>query len=79
MVTALEAGYRVRSQVRSTSKSEPIKAAPSIQKYLDKVEFFIVSDIIKDGAFDEAVKGVDYIIHCASPLALEASPKNIPR
>lgn len=59
--------------MRSTSKIEPIRAAPSIRKYLDKVEFVIVPDIIKDRAFDEAVKGVDYIIHCASPLALEVS------
>jgi nucleoside-diphosphate-sugar epimerase len=72
-VTALEAGYRVRAPVRSISKTEPIKAAPSVQKYLNKLEFVIVPDIINEGAFDDAVKGVDCIIHCASPLALEVS------
>ena len=40
-----------------------------MQPYLGNLSFVIVKDITKDGAFDEAVKGVDYVIHLASPLA----------
>ena len=40
-----------------------------MQPYLANLSFVIVKDITKDGAFDEAVKDVDYVIHLASPLA----------
>ncbi len=34
----------------------------------DRFELVVVEDITKDGAFDEAVKGVDAIAHTASPF-----------
>ncbi|KAJ9615661.1 hypothetical protein H2200_001737 [Cladophialophora chaetospira] len=69
LIEALSKGYRVRAAVRSESKIAEIKAAKSTQPYLDQLTFVIVPNIEKDGAFDEAVKGVDYIVHIASPLA----------
>ena len=33
------------------------------------LEFAVVEDILADGAYDEALKDVTYVIHCASPLA----------
>jgi len=36
--------------------------------YGDRFELVVVMDITKDGAFDEAVKGVDAIAHTASPF-----------
>ncbi|KAJ7902199.1 hypothetical protein B0H13DRAFT_2335734 [Mycena leptocephala] len=36
------------------------------------VQLVVVSDITQDGAFDEAVKGVDAIEHMASPVHLNA-------
>ncbi|KIX98704.1 uncharacterized protein Z520_05164 [Fonsecaea multimorphosa CBS 102226] len=69
LVEALSKGYKVRAAVRSESKIAEIKAAKSTQPYLDQLSFVIVPDIEKDGAFDDAVKGVDYIVHVASPLA----------
>ncbi|KIW23252.1 uncharacterized protein PV07_11464 [Cladophialophora immunda] len=69
LVEALSKGYRVRAAVRSESKVAEIKAAKSTQPYLGQLSFVIVPNIEKDGAFDEAVKGVDYIVHLASPLA----------
>lgn len=71
IVRALEAGYRVRAPVRSTSKIAVVKGARSVQKYLDKLEFILVPDILEEGAYDEAVKGVSYIVHSASPLAVD--------
>jgi len=40
--------------------------------YGDNHEVVIVEDIAKEGAFDEAVKGVDAIAHTASPFHLKA-------
>jgi nucleoside-diphosphate-sugar epimerase len=66
---ALESGYRVRAAVRSQDKTNQIKAAKSVQQYLDRLEFVMVPDILADGAYDEAVKGVDYVLHVASPIS----------
>ena len=35
-------------------------------KYVDKLEFLVTTDLTSPGVFDEAVKGVDAIIHTAS-------------
>lgn len=32
----------------------------------DRLEFVVVGDLGAEGGFDEAVKGVDGIIHCAA-------------
>ncbi len=69
LIEALSKGYKVRAAVRSESKIAEIKAAKSTQPYLEQLTFVIVPNIEKDGAFDEAVKGADYIVHIASPLA----------
>ena len=69
LVEALSKGYNIRAAVRSESKAALIKSAKSTQPYLSQLSFVIVPDIEQDGAFDEAVKGVDYIMHVASPLA----------
>ncbi|KAK9430747.1 hypothetical protein V1505DRAFT_370126 [Lipomyces doorenjongii] len=70
LVLALEAGYNARVAVRSQAKANDIIAAPSIKARNSgsNVTFTIVPDILADGAYDAAVKGVEYIIHCASPL-----------
>jgi len=62
----LEAGYSVRGAVRSLSKSAFLK--DKFAQYGDRLELVAVEDITKDGAFDEAVKGVDAIAHTASPF-----------
>ena len=63
----LKEGYRVRGTVRSQDKAKQwLEFYP---EHKDTVEFTIVPDITKDGAFDEAVKGVSIIAHVASPLS----------
>ncbi|KAH9973391.1 hypothetical protein BJV74DRAFT_864462, partial [Russula compacta] len=41
--------------------------------YGDRFELVVVEDITKDGAFDEAVRGVDAIAHTASPFHFKAT------
>ncbi|KDQ29970.1 hypothetical protein PLEOSDRAFT_24631 [Pleurotus ostreatus PC15] len=66
----LEKGYSVRAAVRSASKVKYL--TDYFKSYGDRFETVIVGDMSKDGAFDEAVKGVDGIEHIASPVHLNA-------
>jgi len=66
----LERGHSVVTTVRSQEKVEKIKAAhPNVPA--SKLDFRIVEDIAKEGAFDEAVKidGLEAVIHTASPVS----------
>ncbi|KAI0634997.1 NAD(P)-binding protein [Trametes polyzona] len=66
----LERGFTVRGTVRSESKGAVVKE--TFKKYGNNVEFVLVEDIAKEeGAFDEAVKDVDAIIHTASPFTMK--------
>jgi nucleoside-diphosphate-sugar epimerase len=62
----LEAGYSVRGTVRSLYKSAFL--VDKFANYGDRFELVVVEDITKDGAFDQAVMGVDAIAHTASPF-----------
>ncbi|KAF9482937.1 D-lactaldehyde dehydrogenase [Pholiota conissans] len=65
----LERGYTVRATVRTAGNIGYIKEYFAKLGYGDnKLEFVVVEDIIKEDAFDEAVKGMDGIIHMASPF-----------
>lgn len=68
--TLLEQGYSVRGTVRSKTKGKHL--LETFKSYGDKLEIVVVEDITKDGAFDEAVKGVDAIEHTASPFHFKA-------
>ncbi|KAF8991953.1 D-lactaldehyde dehydrogenase [Cyathus striatus] len=62
----LKKGYSVRVQVRTLDKGDYLRKLFS--QYEAKLEIAIVDDITKEGAFDEAVRGIDAIAHMASPL-----------
>jgi hypothetical protein len=66
----LEAGYSVRGTVRSLTRSAFLKE--QFAEYGERLELVVVEDITKDGAFDEAVRGVDAIAHTASPFHYNA-------
>ena len=68
--TALKAGYSVRAAVRSQAKADAVLATPTVKAINpgSRLTFVIVPDILADNAYDEAVKGVKYIIHSASPV-----------
>ncbi|GAB5587121.1 hypothetical protein Unana1_02021 [Umbelopsis nana] len=63
----LEKGYRIRLAVRTQEKADQVKKEH--EQWKGQFEkSFIVPDITKTGAFDEAVKEVDYVCHVASPF-----------
>ncbi|KAI9059939.1 NAD-P-binding protein [Trametes sanguinea] len=68
--TFLDAGFTVRGTVRSRAKAEHLENIFS--SYGDKFEYVVVPDMTKDDAFDEAVRGVDAIVHTATPTVLTA-------
>ncbi|KAJ7869111.1 D-lactaldehyde dehydrogenase [Mycena olivaceomarginata] len=67
----LEAGFAVRGAVRSPAKGAHL--LETFAQYGDRFELVVVPDITKDGAYDEAVEGVDAIEHTASPFHLDAA------
>ena len=67
-MTVLKAGYAVIGTCRSSAKGE--KWLSKFPEYKDQFKYAVVEDMCVAGAFDEAVKGCDYIIHTASPLTL---------
>lgn len=69
MVYLLEEGYNVRVAVRDLAGFEKIKTLKSTAPYQSQMEHIIVPDITAVGAYDDAVKGVRYIQHVASPFA----------
>ncbi|KAL7928310.1 hypothetical protein V8C35DRAFT_285374 [Trichoderma chlorosporum] len=62
----LSEGTPVRGVVRSQSSADRVLKVNS--QYASLLSFAIVPDITTPGAFDEAVKGVDGVIHVASPF-----------
>jgi nucleoside-diphosphate-sugar epimerase len=67
---ALKAGYSVRAAVRSQDKASAVLATPTVKSINPgpRLTFAIVADILANNAYDEAVKGVKYVIHVASPV-----------
>ncbi|KAL8815708.1 MAG: hypothetical protein Q9223_005187, partial [Gallowayella weberi] len=55
VVRALQQGYRVRLAIRRENNGEKIKTASSCQKYAASIDFVVVEDMTKEGAFDEAM------------------------
>ena len=75
LIETLKAGYHVRAAVRDEAGVQKVKAAASTKPYLPQLDFVLVPDILKKDAYFEAVKGVDYVIHLASPTTkVETTP-----
>ncbi|KAH6907385.1 hypothetical protein BKA70DRAFT_1563288 [Coprinopsis sp. MPI-PUGE-AT-0042] len=70
----LERGNSVRAAVRSQNKAQHLQEL--FKPYGDKLEIFVVPDMTKDGAWDDAVKGVQAIQHTASPVSHSESNPN---
>lgn len=64
----LKSGYQARVASRKLATVEKLKDLPSIKPYADSVSFIEIADFVAEHAFDEAVKGVDYVLHVASPI-----------
>lgn len=62
----LKAGHRVRVAVRSQEKSQLIKELyPSAA---DKIEYAVVPDMSQPSAYQDALKGVNYVFHLAGAM-----------
>ena len=68
LVLLLEAGYSVRAAVRNQAGFERIAALKQISPFRSQLSSVLVPDITVPHAYDDAVKGVKYIIHIASPV-----------
>ncbi|KAH6652247.1 hypothetical protein BKA67DRAFT_573404 [Truncatella angustata] len=73
VVEALKAGYKIRGTARSPAKAQKTKAVFSSPNY----DCVVVPEMEPEGAFDEAVKGVDAIVHMSSPLTFSPNPKEV--
>jgi dihydroflavonol-4-reductase len=73
----LQAGYRVRTTVRSLQREADVGAmlqAGGAAEPGNRLTFF-VADLEKDAGWAEAVAGCDYVLHVASPLP-PSTPKH---
>ncbi len=78
LVTALEHGYRARIAVRKLEQAkEKLTKTSSLQPYLDSIEFVKVPDITAPNAYDEAIRGVDYVLHIAAPIYSVLDPNDV--
>lgn len=68
LVFTLQHGFKARVALRRLEQAEKLKATKSLKPFLNDVAFVQVPDITAAGAYDEAIKGVDYVIHVASPI-----------
>lgn len=70
IIQLLEQGYKVRATIRSLSKEA--EARETISKYVqanNRLEI-ISADLEQESGWDDAMKGIDYVLHVASPFPL---------
>ncbi|MBL8101121.1 MAG: aldehyde reductase [Anaerolineales bacterium] len=70
IVQLLQQGHKVRGTIRSLSKE--VEVRETISKYVqanDRLEI-VPADLEQDSGWDEAMKGVEYVLHVASPFPL---------
>ncbi|KAM0756004.1 NAD-P-binding protein [Meredithblackwellia eburnea MCA 4105] len=70
VLSFVSAGFRVRGTVRRRSQADQFyEKFPNVLK--SDVEFVVVEELDKEGAFDDAVKGVQVVAHTASPARFD--------
>lgn len=67
IIQLLEQGYTVRGTIRSLDKEAEVREA--IGQGSERLEFK-VADLEQDTGWDEAMHGVEYVLHVASPFPL---------
>jgi nucleoside-diphosphate-sugar epimerase len=68
LAQVLEQGFHARVTSRRLASAETLKDLPSILPYASNLEAVEVPDLTAAGAFDDALQGVTYILHIASPI-----------
>ncbi|MDQ3032580.1 MAG: SDR family oxidoreductase [Myxococcota bacterium] len=66
----LEAGYRVRGTVRSPDSEKETAHLRSLPGASERLEL-TRGELLEPGAFDDVVAGCQYVLHTASPYALD--------
>ncbi|KAK8044625.1 NAD(P)-binding protein [Apiospora rasikravindrae] len=81
LLEALRKGYSAHVVARSPSKAEVVKEFVANHGFSNEAAegkphctYFIVPDLTLPGALDEAVRGTDCVLHCASPLPFAEIP-----
>lgn len=70
----LEHGYQVRGTVRAMPKAERVRE--TLARYVDVSGLeFAQADLLADSGWEEAVDGVDHVVHVASPFPI-VQPKD---
>jgi nucleoside-diphosphate-sugar epimerase len=73
IVQLLQAGYRVRTTVRSPSREADVRAMLEMAGVKPGASLsFVVADLTSDTNWPEAVSGCRYVLHVASPFSLSA-------
>lgn len=72
----LRRGIKVRGTTRSSAKADKMLLARP--EYAERLELLVTTDLTTPGVFDEAIQGVDAIIHTAS-VRQPASPAQLIR
>jgi dihydroflavonol-4-reductase len=70
IIQLLEQGYNVRGTIRSLAKESEVRE--TIAKYVqanDRLQI-VSADLEQDAGWEEAMKGVEYVLHVASPFPL---------
>ncbi len=70
IIQLLEQGYKVRGTIRSLSKESEVRE--TISRFVqanDRLEI-LSADLEQDAGWDEAMNGVEYVLHVASPFPL---------
>ncbi|WWC67151.1 uncharacterized protein I206_101058 [Kwoniella pini CBS 10737] len=65
----LEHGWTVRGTLRSSSKEQEILNIPQYKKYVENGQLKLyVTGSLENGDYSKAIKGVDAVVHTASPV-----------
>lgn len=67
IVELLKQGYAVRTTVRNLARADAVRATIGAATAIDRLSFF-TADLLDDAGWPEAMAGVDYVLHVASPL-----------
>jgi dihydroflavonol-4-reductase len=75
-VELIKSGYSVRGSLRNLRKKEEIiKGISKEVEVSDENLEFVSLDLLSDEGWDDAMKGIDYVLHVASPFVMK-EPKN---
>lgn len=66
----LERGYPVRASVRDLSRADKVEPLRRLAKHAPGTLELFEADLLRPGAFDDAMAGCRYVFHVASPFLL---------